>query len=107
MKGRIGFYIHLRSSFKDVVEARLYGQFPEAKITQVEDYARKIPFNTDDYKLWGCEFRKTGPGALPIKTYVDYELNKDTDKPETKVDPMTNMLELFSTAKKTSGSGCR
>ncbi len=42
-EGRIGFYIHLRRVWRSIVEARLYGQFPEAKITEVDDYVNKSP----------------------------------------------------------------
>lgn len=93
-EGRIGFYLHLRRSWKNIVESRLYGQFPEAKITEVPDYVSRVPFNLNEYMLWGCEFQKKSPEALPIKTYVDYGLDKSEDQ-EYRVDPLTNILELL------------
>jgi hypothetical protein len=77
-------------------EARMYGQFPEAKIVEAEDYARKVNFNLEEYDLWGAEFDKKDPGAVPIKTYYDYELNKDPDTPETTIDPLTHVLEFLA-----------
>jgi hypothetical protein len=94
-EGKIGYYLHMRKSWQTVVEARIYGQYPEAKIFEVEDYTRKVPFNLSEYSLWGCEYRKGAPQALPIKTYVDYGLNMNPDKPENSVDPITNILELL------------
>lgn len=94
-EGRIGFYIHLRRAWRNIVEARLYGQFPEAKITEVEDYVSKVPFNLTDYDIFGAEYKKDEPQALPIRTYIDYGLDKNPDTPEIQVDPITNLVELL------------
>ncbi len=94
-EGQIKYYIHLRKGFKNIIEARLYGQFPEARVTVVEDYAARVPFNTDDYNLFGIEYQKGAPQIMPIKTYVDYGLDKNPDTPEIQVDPITNLLELL------------
>lgn len=94
--GRIGYYMHVRKAFKDVTESRIYGQFPEARVTEVEDYAPKLRFSPETHDMWGTEYMKTKPSAYPIKTYFDWELNQNPDTPETKVDPMTNVFELFN-----------
>jgi hypothetical protein len=95
-EGRVGYYMHLRKSWQNIIEARIYGQFPEAKISVVEDYASKVPYNPEEYSLWGLEYEKQQPGAVPIRTYYEYALDKDTDSPETMVDPISNILEFFS-----------
>lgn len=95
-EGRVSFYMHMRADWRNVVEARLYGQFPEAKITEVDDYVAKVPFNLNDYSIFGCEYKKREAGAVPIKTYPMYELDKDPDTPETTVDPLTHILEAMS-----------
>ncbi|HWB33855.1 MAG TPA: hypothetical protein VG753_00825 [Candidatus Paceibacterota bacterium] len=97
-EGRVSYYIHLRKAWRNIIEARLYGQFPEAKITEVDDYAAKVPFNLEEYDLWGTEYTKDSPGALPIKLYKDYELDKNTDTPEIHIDPLSNVLEYLSHA---------
>lgn len=94
-EGRIDYYIHVREGWRNIVEARLYGQFPEAKVTMVEDYVVQVPFNLDDYDIFGSEYKKSEAQALPIRTYVDYGLHMAPDKPETQVDPITNTLELL------------
>lgn len=94
-EGRIGFYIHLRRAWRSIIEARLYGQFPEAKITEVEDYVHKVPFTIEEYDIFGGEFKKDTPDMLPIKTYIDYGLDKNPDTPETQVDPITNLIEFL------------
>jgi hypothetical protein len=95
-EGRVSYYLHTRSGIRSVIEARIYGQYPEAKISVVDDYVAKVPFNLEEYNIWGVEYQKTGPGALPIKTYPLFELDKNTDTPEVTVDPITNILEFFS-----------
>lgn len=99
-EGRISYYIHMRRAWKNTVEARLYGQFPEARVVEVDDYVTKVPFNLEEYELWGGEYSKSGIDMLPIKTYVDYQLDKNTDTPEVKIDPITNLLEFFGTVGK-------
>lgn len=94
--GRISYYLHVREGFKDFTEARIYGQFPEARITQVEDYTTKLRFTPETHDMWGTEYKKTQNDAMPIKTYFDWELNIATDVPETKVDPLTNIFELMN-----------
>jgi hypothetical protein len=94
--GRIGYYVHIRRAWKDVFEARMYGQYPEAQITQADDYVLAAKYHPDTHDLWGCEYAKGQPDAVPIKTYIDWGLDKDPDKPEKQVDPMTNILEYMS-----------
>jgi hypothetical protein len=94
-EGRIGYYIHLRREWRNIIEARLYGQFPEAKIVEVEDYVSRVPFNLEEYDFFGAEYEKGEIGALPIRTYTDWKLDEDP-KEEFKIDPITNVLELLS-----------
>ncbi len=95
-EGQISFYIHGMKVWMPAVEARIYGQFPEAKIFEVDDYVSKVNFNLEEYDLWGGEYMKNDPQAQPFKTYVDFELDKNTDTPEIKVDPITNILEVMN-----------
>lgn len=103
-EGRIDFYLRVSEGWRNIIEAKLYGQYPEAKITQVEDYVNQVDFASGEWGLWGHEYvksAKTADGgradALPIKTYVEYGLDKNPDEPETQVDPITNLLEHMST----------
>ena len=93
-EGRVSYYIHMRRAFRNIVEARLYGQFPEAKIMEVDDYVSKIPFSIETHDLFGVEYAKSAVDALPIKTYIDYGLDKDP-KEELQIDPITQILELL------------
>lgn len=98
-EGRIGYYLHLRKNWKEFVEARIYGQFPEAKITEVEDYVDQVPYDPSTYSLWGTEYQKSDVEAVPIRTYLDYALDKNPDTPEIQIEPLTNIFEFLSTVK--------
>lgn len=64
------------------------------EVHEVEDYAKKIQYDSDTYNVWGCDFKLTGKDAYPIKTYVDYGLDKDP-KEEFKIDPMAGFFEFL------------
>lgn len=100
LEGRIGFYIHCRRIWRNSVESRIYGQYPEAKIMEVEDYISKIPYNNEEWDMWCGEYGKKGNSLIaPIKTYEEFELHEELDEPKTRTDPMTNMLEVFAMMK--------
>lgn len=94
-EGKISFYIHVRKAHRNIIEARFYGQYPEAQLREVDDYVSKIDFNLDDYDLFAGEYKKDDPQAMPIKTYLDYELDRNIDEPQMQIDPLINILELM------------
>ncbi len=96
--GTVRFFIWTREKFKELIETQLYGQFPDIEIAEVEDYTKAVPFDTQKYQYWGCEFVKTDPSHLPIKTYVNYGLDKDP-KEEVKIDPITPVIEFLGSLK--------
>ena len=95
--GKIHFYVRAPKFFKNLIEAQLYSQYPGIEISEAEDYVFNIPaYGTpqSNHKIWGVEFAFSKEDGYPIKTYVDYGLDKDP-KEEFKVDPMTAMLEFL------------
>jgi hypothetical protein len=96
IEGQVHFYIRTPSRVKSLVETQMYAQFPQAQVKEVEDYTLAVDKITPDsaWKLWGCEFKLVKPDAYPIKTYVDFGLDKDP-KEEFKVDPISPVVELF------------
>ncbi len=98
--GEVHFYIWCWRSMKDVLEAHIYAQYPEVEIVEVEDYASRFTFDPNEYDLFAndivLDYEKAG--VLPIRTYLDYELDKDP-KEEFKVDPLAQVIEILSTLK--------
>jgi hypothetical protein len=79
-----------------MIESSIYAQYPGVEVYEAEDYVHKIPYgaNINDWNFYGVEFKLSKPDAYPIKTYVDYGLDKDP-KEEFKIDPLTNVLEFM------------
>lgn len=94
LEGQVRFFIWTRDSFRNLIESQLYGQFPDIEINKVEDYSSKLNFNWADHDMWACDFKKAAATHLPIKTYVNYGLDKDP-KEEVKIDPITSVLEFL------------
>lgn len=99
--GYIQFLIVAPASFKDFVETAVYAQYPDAEISQVEDYTSDAPdhFPNNEYDLWGAEFVLTAHPALPIRLYQEFE--HQFGEPETTYrDPMASLMDLMSSLKK-------
>lgn len=93
--GYVQFLIHVNARFRDLVEAAIYAQYPEAEITEVEDYAMRfkgIKFPSDRFDVWGAELKLTNKQYYPIKVYHEFE---DSVSGEFK-DPMASLLEIMS-----------
>ncbi|MFA6551946.1 MAG: hypothetical protein WCT19_00400 [Candidatus Paceibacterota bacterium] len=99
IEGQVHFYIWSRPKFKNLIEAQIYAQYPSVEIYEVPDYTSSVIHNPDKNFMWGTYFKLTKPDAYPIKTYVDYGMDKDP-KEEFKIDPMTSVLEYLGSMKK-------
>lgn len=99
--GQVHFYIRTPSRVKELIETQMYAQYPQAQVKLVEDYTLAVPelSEASGWKGWGCEFKLAKPSAYPIKTYVDFGLDKDP-KEEFKVDPISPIVELFGSLQK-------
>jgi hypothetical protein len=94
IEGQVRFLIWTRSEWKNIIESGLYAQFPGIEIHEVPDYTKSVVFDPKDIKLWACDFDLTKPDPYPIKTYMDYGMDKNP-KEEEKVDPMSPLLEFL------------
>lgn len=93
-EGRVHFFIWTRASFRRMIETQLYAQYPGAQVAEVPDYTRLISAKAPEYGIWGCDFKHTDEDPLPIKTYVEYGLDKVQKEPE-QVDPLANLIEFM------------
>ena len=93
-EGSVRFFIHTRRSNRATVEAQLYSQYPTIEIHEIPDYMPLIPYDIKKMKLYGIYQKLQKPDPYPIKTYVDFGLDKET-KEEFKVDPINAILEQF------------
>ncbi len=96
--GKVHYFIWMRENFRRLIESNLYAEFPGIEISEAPDYTRMTRFDLDEINVHGCDFELVEPDPLPIKTYVDYGLDKDP-KEVNKVDPMAHILEFLASAK--------
>lgn len=97
IEGYTQFLIHTPEHFRNLVESAVYSQYPDAEITEVNDYTAGIPniYPNDEYDIWGAEFIQRRSPAYPIKTYVDFE--HQFGDPEFHFrDPMATLMDLCS-----------
>lgn len=97
IEGNIHFFIRTSTTYKNVIEAQLYAQYPDVEIFEVPDYTRYVDYrgNEGDWEMVGAEFKLNKPDPYPIRTYVDYGLDKEGVKEEFKTDPITSILEYL------------
>lgn len=119
IEGVVHFYVRVQTKFRPLVEANFYAQYPGIEITEAEDYTKLIHYHhlSKDVVLWGANYRtaqswkpddmekgkkfqhkgkdvEMKADFIPIKTYVDYGLDKDP-KEEFKNDPLSTVLEIM------------
>jgi len=100
IEGSIYFFIRAHVQVADSVKSTIYSQFPNAEVHEVDDYTKYVPnynLHQDTWDLYGVDFKLAKDECIPIKTYVDYGLDKSigTLEEEQKIDPITPMLEFF------------
>ncbi len=95
LEGQVKFFIWTEKKLKQLIESQLYAQYPEVEIHEVPDYTKTVGLDLNKQSLWGNEFILTKEDPYPIKTYVDYGLDKPGLKSEEIVDPMTAILEFL------------
>jgi hypothetical protein len=96
IEGHIQFLIRTVRKMRDLVEASVYAQYPDAEITEVADYTLNVPMQYPDehYDLFGMEMYPV-PGrsdVYPIKTYMDFEHQLTGEFK----DPLAVLLEAFA-----------
>lgn len=95
IEGYIQFLIRTQSKYRDLIEASIYAQYPDAEINEVEDYTQdfqKMKFPNKEYDLWGSELVLVKDYPYPIKTYNEFEHTLT----QGFMDPMASLLEVFS-----------
>src|SRR3989344_9231268 len=99
LEGNIFFLMRIPKNFRPLVESQVYSQYPQAEIKEAADYTEQFPayVKNGEFEMWGCEFKLNKPDPYPIKTYVDYGLDRATGslEEEQKIDPITPLMEFL------------
>lgn len=94
IEGFVQYIIWTEKGYRNLLEAAIYAQYPEAEITEVEDYTKEVPSNypNDEWDVWGADFKMVQQYHYPIKSYVEYE----DGLAGVFHDPMTALIETMS-----------
>ncbi|EKE16246.1 MAG: hypothetical protein ACD_11C00024G0014 [uncultured bacterium] len=92
--GDVHFYIRTPKNFRDLVEAHLYAQYPDAVVVEVPDYVDSVPklIPNEKWDLWGTDFEFLKNDAYPIRTYRYFE----EDITGKMIDPLSGLIEVMS-----------
>ncbi len=99
IEGRIHFFISTPSRVVPLIKSQIYAQYPQAKVLEVDDYVWSVPKigKKTGWSMWGCEWKLEKPDPFPIRTYVEYGLDKVVKDPSEQVDPLISLIEFMST----------
>lgn len=94
--GEIHFFIRVPEGARKLVESSVYSQYPDAEISEAEDYTKYVPHDipNKDWDLWGCDYQLVKEDVYPIKTYSKFfEERPEVTIEEKRIDPISQLLE--------------
>lgn len=94
LEGQVHLFIWTRAGFRRIIEAQMYAQYPGVQIVEAVDYTRLITAKAEEWNVWGCDFARVSKDPIPMKTYVEYGLDK-VQKEHEQVDPFANLIEFM------------
>ena len=73
--GYTQFYVRCETKYRDLIEAGIYAQYPDAQIMEAEDYVTDVPseFPDNEWNLWGTELTLAKDEFMPIRTWPLFE----------------------------------
>lgn len=100
-EGTVHFYIRMVSKYKNLIESQIYSQYPEAQVIEVSDYTTQIDYERGGTtNIWGTEFKLKKDDFYPIKTYVDYGMDKGFVDEKQRIEPMSPAIEFMGSLTK-------
>ena len=103
IEGSLYFFIRTPRKYKDFVTTQIYSQYPQSEVQEVDDYVRYVPkyIKSNEWSLFGSEVVLAKDDVYPIKTYIDYGIDRALSlDAEQRIDPITPILEFFSSMRK-------
>ncbi len=94
--GEMHFYVRTVESMRNLVEAEIFGQYPDAEIRIAEDYTHALPMYIpdDEYEMFGTELIFAKENCYPIKTYMAFE-EKLSKGDSRLIDPLAPLAEVI------------
>jgi hypothetical protein len=93
VEGKIHFYIRTQKKYRNMIEAQIYAQYPDAEIVEAPDYTENFPemIPNKNWDLWGTDFEFINKDPIPIKTYDKFEESITGEM----IDPMSAIAEVL------------
>lgn len=96
LNGRVHFFIRVRTPLRHYIETYFYAQYPGIEVIEATDYTRLVDPSQPPYKMCAYEYMKKKPDPYPIRTYVDFGLDKmPVAEPEEATDPLGQIIEFL------------
>jgi len=94
-EGEITIFVRTPDKFRNLVESQIYAQYPDAEISEAEDYVENLPKDipNEEYDIWGTELILNKPDAYPIRTYPVFFEEREI---EERTDPIAGLFEFLS-----------
>ncbi|HOB90117.1 MAG TPA: hypothetical protein PKG74_02170, partial [Candidatus Colwellbacteria bacterium] len=104
---QIRFIFYFPTKDKNTVQSAIYGQYPDAEITEIEDYTKILPLDlpNDEYDVFGADMilgKRGANNALPMRTYTDFSGGATISRfrfDVEKIDPIAGLLEAMANLK--------
>lgn len=95
LEGYTQFMVWTPSEFRNLVESSVYSQYPDAEISEVDDYTKMVPqsYPDEEYDIWGVEYILDQNWVYPIKQYQEFEHQMGPSETQFK-DPMASLIDL-------------
>jgi hypothetical protein len=95
LEGYTQFLIRTPLEYKNLIESSVYSQYPDAEISEVDDYTETVPqhYPDEEYDVWGTEFMQSDSWVYPIKSYKEFEHQMGPSETQFK-DPMAALMDL-------------
>jgi len=101
INGEIHFFIRGAAKFRNLIEAQIYSQYPQAEIKEIDDYVQNVPTDipNKNWDIWGARLRLSKSDVYPIRTYMQHVdiVMRPTSPPF--IDPLAGLMEVMSKLK--------
>ena len=96
----VHFFLRIPDNKRNMIEAALYAQYPEAEIIEGNDYVTEFPafLPNESYDIFGSAFDLVKGNPYPIRTYDFFEERNDLYS-EKMLDPLAPLFEIMSKLK--------